>query len=250
MRGITVCVEYYDILEMVLPSNLKHFEDYMIVTTPKDSPTIELAQKYGVKVYTTNVFYDRGAYFNKWAALEEGLNFFGKHGLMCIMDADILWPSSLPATDYKHGFLYTPRRRVWPFLDKPLPSVDQWSNLKLSSVGLWSGYTQIFWADDPSLSGNYWYTSDWKSAGGGDTLFQNRWPKELRARPNWEVLHIGPIWSNWCGRVTPLYGKSRPANASARVRWQKEIANSRKKGPVQGIQFYHERLHDEPERES
>jgi hypothetical protein len=41
--------------------------------------------------------------FNKWKALEEALDYYGRVGWICLMDADVLWPKGLRIFDSMGG---------------------------------------------------------------------------------------------------------------------------------------------------
>lgn len=135
MRAILVSVDYSDLLAITLPYNRHHFDEVMVVTSPNDDKTKMIADKCGAVVFTTDSFYKNGADFNKWRALEEGLDYFGRFGWLCIMDADVLWPRDTKlctcpchsgiggmmhiraccklGCSLIRGKLYTPRRRMW-----------------------------------------------------------------------------------------------------------------------------------------
>lgn len=124
MRAILVSVDYADILAYTLPWNRQHFTDVLVVTSKseKDDITVRIADSQDCTVYRTDTFYARGAKFNKWGALEEALDLWGRKPMvpisrseharsfqrldyvgqeqpldhwLCLMDADILWPRDL-----------------------------------------------------------------------------------------------------------------------------------------------------------
>lgn len=198
MRAISVCVDYADILAITLPYNQHHFSDILIVTSPTDTATQEVCKLLGVNTFSTDAFYRRGALFNKWLALEEGLDHFGRNGLLCILDSDIVFPSKIDMEYTEHN-LYTPLRRMNPNIS--IPPEAEWSIFKYSAnTTEFSGYTQIFHSTDKHLPTAPWHQLDWKHAGGADTFFQNNWPNSSKIRPNYEVLHLGEPGANWCGR--------------------------------------------------
>lgn len=198
MRAITVCVDYSDYLAVTLPYNSHHFSDILVVTSPSDLSTITLCETLGVATYITDAFYRRQALFNKWLALEEGLDHFGRHGLLCILDSDIVFPANINM-EYLVDRLYTPLRRMNP--ETTVPPESQWSSFPYSAnTTEFSGYTQIFHSTDKHLPTPPWHQLDWKHAGGADTFFQANWPESTKTRPNYEVLHLGEPGANWCGR--------------------------------------------------
>lgn len=198
MRAITVCVDYSDYLAVTLPYNQHHLEDMLVVTSEKDQATLELCKQLNVCTFVTDAFYRNNAHFNKWLALEEGLDYYGRHGLLCILDADIVFPAHINMEYIEHN-LYTPLRRMNPKIT--IPSEKTWQDFKYSAnTTEFSGYTQIFYALDKHLPSAPWHQTNWKHAGGADTFFQANWPDSNKIRPNYEVLHLGEPGANWCGR--------------------------------------------------
>lgn len=218
MRAAIVSVDYDDILEITLPWNRHHFEEVLVVTTPK-SRDGEIAERFGAKVFRTNAFYDDGAHFNKWKAFEAGLDAFGRHGVLAIMDADVLWPTRINHPQYERGRLYSPYRYLWLDVNEKVPGENVWPSLPLFQDEELAGYTQIFHADDPHLPPAPWHQTDWIHAGGADSFFQQLWPMSCKVRPSWRVLHIGVPGRNWCGRATPRTdGKTVEEAANRRER--------------------------------
>ncbi len=200
VRSIMVAVDYADLLALTLPYNRHHFEEVMVVTSLTDKGCAAIAHANDCIVHATDTFYHHGAAFNKWAALEEGLDHFGRNGWLCIMDADVLWPKKLP-TDLNlvPGNLYGPYRRMYPHI--AIPQEKDWPFWKIHrNVNEWAGYSQIFHADDPHLSAPPWHEVDWMHGGGADSMFQLRWPSANKIRPSFDVLHLGEAGVNWCGR--------------------------------------------------
>jgi hypothetical protein len=79
MRAAIVSVDFGDLLEITLPYNRHHFTEVMIVTTPADWRSQEAARNNNAGLYVTDTFYAQGEDFNKWAALEEALDQYGRH---------------------------------------------------------------------------------------------------------------------------------------------------------------------------
>lgn len=217
MRAILTCVEYGDYLSLTLPYNRHHFEDVMVVTTAEDTETQSIASRHNAQCFITDAFHRDGSFFNKWLALEEGLDAFGRHGILAIMDADILWPKRI-IHQYDRGKLYTPFRRVCAHLKRGrVPLESSWPIYKLKPDKEWIGYTQIFHADDPHLPEPPWHETDWLYAAGADSTFQRNWTNGCKSRPSWKVLHLGPTSRNWCGRITNRLDGNRPSDFAART---------------------------------
>lgn len=257
MRAIMVSVDYADLLSITLPYNRHHFDRVMVVTCPRDKETIKVCHRYNVEVFTTDSFYADGASFNKWRALEEGLDAYGREGWLCIMDADVLWPKVLafdkcfeacpapwsdmgllygPRTALHQGFLYSPVRHMfsdWPQL--PIPPQENWKELPIHrNLAEFAGYSQIFHAGDPVLGPAPWHEVNWKHAGGADSFFQAKWPTERKVRPPFEVLHLGPAGQNWYGRAAPLVDGSVPKEAEERIAAVNSIWVNRRENQLYG----------------
>lgn len=241
LRAIMVSVDYSDLLAMTLPYNRHHFSEVMVVTTPEDVKTQEVAAANGATVFATRSFYDRGASFNKWVALEQGLNAFGRSGWLCVMDADVVWPKALPAFERKVGKLYSPLRRMREPLT--IPPENEWAKFPIHrNVTEWAGYSQIFHADDPVLGPPPWHEVDWKHAGGADSFFQRKWAPENKVRPPFEVLHLGEAGRNWFGRATRRADGSIPAEAEARSAQVGGIWRKRDRSLPESLRFAAEKI--------
>lgn len=227
MRAIITSVDFGDILSITLPYNRHHFTDVFVVTTPQDHLTMKAANDCGAHILTTELFHAGGAPFAKYAALEWGLDQMGRHGWLCLMDADTMWPRRVPCDEVdgavpswypEAGNLYTPKRRIWPDVTKPVPSESEWRRLRYHHYHAeWSGYTQIFYAKDRHLGPSPWHETDWAHAAGGDSFFQMKWPPQNKLRPPFEVLCLGPDNAqNWCGRSMPYTDGTLPEGAAER----------------------------------
>lgn len=241
MRAILVSVDYGDLLAITLPRNRPHFDEVMVVTTPDDIETQDAAKANNASVFLTRSFYDDGAHFNKFKALELGLDAFGRSGTMCLMDADIVWPKDLRDFSYEHqyarelsftnGWLYGPQRYIWENVDQPIPDEMYWRSLWLYRDYEFPGYSQIFHADDPHLPPRgHWHQTDWIHAGGADSMFQCLWEVHRKHRLMFPVLHLGTPWENWAGRVGRRTDGTTPEGAVKRQATIKRILDARRKG--------------------
>jgi hypothetical protein len=267
MKAIMVCVDYGDLLSLTLPYNKHHFEQMLVVTAPRDRETQNICEREGVLCYLTDSFYSNGAKFNKWLALEEGLDVLGRDGWLCIMDADVLLPKSIKVTPGDNNSLYFMkmntdiiRSSVWRLADyqlctplrhmmidvsslseKGVPSEDTWVNYPLHrNQGEWAGYCQIFHADDKALGNPPWHEVNWRHAGGADSFFQRKWSPDKKIRPPFNVLHLGPPGTNWCGRVTPTLEGITPEESQERIEALKGFINGRR--VAKADRFSHEKL--------
>ena len=241
-KAVIVCVDYSDFLAVTLPYNRHHFGDVHIVTSMSDEQTIDVAGDYNAHLWRTDLFYADGADFNKWRALEWALDSIGRDGWLCLMDADVLWPKSIQY-DFEPGKLYSPMRRMFKDLAKPIPQESEWTRYPIHrDVNEWAGYSQIFHGSDHHLPAPPWHETNWKHAGGADSFFQFQWEPASKVRPPFEVLHLGEDGANWCGRVTPRLDGTMPDDSTERQRKLKGYFTGRRQHPDQTKRFDHEKL--------
>jgi hypothetical protein len=132
MRAILVAVQYDDLLALTLPYNRHHFSTVTVVTSSTNAENVTaICQQHRADVVVTDLFYAKGAIFNKWAALEYGLDRIGRKGWLCLMDADVLWPREIPWFEKGHWCLITPRRRMFPTIPYEIPDERTWQNYPL-----------------------------------------------------------------------------------------------------------------------
>lgn len=246
MKAIMVSVDYTDFLRITVPYNRRHFDEVWIVTSQADfHNVVQATHGFGVNVVATDLFYERGADFNKWAALEWGLEQMKMSAIsnqsqqwqewICLMDADVLWPKMLEFAEstvdrslvsvydkgasfsggderfetifIQQGQLLSPLRRMMTEVKGEIPAESNWGEFPIHrNVNEWAGYTQIFHTTDPVLGELPWHETDWRHAGGADSFFQMKWDPKNKVRPPWEVLHLGLPGVNWCGRASQYVG--------------------------------------------
>lgn len=241
-KAIIVSVDYADILAMTLPYNRDFFSEVLIVTTAEDTATMEIAKANDAKVYCTDAFYRRNAYFNKFLALEEGLDILGRDGWLLILDADIVIPQQRPMFIPQQGKIYTPHRRIKLEIACGIPEQRRWSQYKRTKANEeFAGYFQLFHASDRALGPVPWHSVQWTWAGGADTAFHNQWMPMNKVRPPFEVLHLGAPFRNWCGR-TEAYSDGRiDPKAQERTEHREMLLKSRRTaGPLD--RFFKEKL--------
>lgn len=234
-RTILISVEYGDILNLTLPYNMPFFSEVMVVTTSIDHETIDVAQRCGAQVHTTDAFYRRRAIFNKFAALEEGLDVFGRHGWMLIMDADIVIPQRRHEFAPQIGQIYIPRRRILARIPRKIPEERTWRTLKCPMLNEeFAGYFQLFHADDPVIGPAPWHKTDWTWAGGPDSFMHAKWDLRNKIRPPFDVLHLGEPFRNWAGRVTNRIDGTRHPDAIKRRGIHQSLLNARRETSRRG----------------
>ncbi len=200
VKVVTVSVDYEEELRLSLQANRKVFKsDYLVVTAPDNINTIAICREFGVSVLETDAFYRNRAVFNKWAGLEEGLDVLGRSGWIAILDSDIVFPETAEI-NLDEKFLYTPQRKILQDFSGGIPPESEWG--ALPGVGHYEGfpgYAQIFHASSAPKA-TPWHRTDLGHAGCADTWFEEHWPRENHAHPNFEVVHLGKPFQNWVGK--------------------------------------------------
>jgi len=209
MNALTVSVNYDDLLAITLPRMAAVFDRVCVVTDLHDYDTLLIAESHdNVFAHQTDAFTRNGATFNKGLAQEEGLDILGRRGWICCIDSDILLPKSIHFGDLEPGCLYGAKRRLCDEPQRWMEPWDQWPIILDSELG---GFLHVFHADDKVLKRQPWYGIDWRHAGGCDSQFEARWPRNRKVRLPLEVLHLGPLKLNWWGRQSArMDGKPLP----------------------------------------
>jgi len=226
--AVIVCVEYSDLLMATLNYNRHHFSRVLVVTTPQDVATHAVCKSLDAEIFQTTSFYDNGAKFAKYRALEKGLDAAGRSGWIVLIDADVLWPSQIPDWPMCKEHLYTPLRNNFVQFNGDVPPEAEWSKFpKHPWDKEFSGHTQIFHSDCSVLGPAPWHDVSWKHAGGGDSEFQAKWNELNRVRPPFTCLHLGQP-GQWTGRVTEINGET-PAQAKERREALEQFMRTRRK---------------------
>lgn len=202
LRALITCVNFSHELEIALPHNLHHFSEILIVTHHSDHRTHHIARTHNVNTLNTNAFYNNNAHFAKYAAIEHALDHFGRHGWLCLIDADTLWPKHINWPDLEPHNLYGTHRVILNPITTPTPPDDNWHSLPIqkNSTREICGFTQIFHASDPHLKSPPWHDTTIPHAGKGDSLFNQLWPKTNQIRLPFTALHLGKNGQDWNGR--------------------------------------------------
>lgn len=234
VRAVCVSVDYGDILEMTLPTHKFFIEETMVVTVARDTKTIDVAQANGARVHITDVFYRRGAKLNKFAAIEEAYDVFGRDGWLLNIDADIAIPENRHSFIPVPGCIYVPHRRIKHDISTGIPEQRKWRQYKrLRTNEEFAGFCQLFHGSDTVLGPPPWHSLDFTWAGSADSFFHSKWPDKKHVRPPFEVLHLGHPFKNWAGRVTPYADGTIDPKAKEREETSNMLLRSRKvEGPL------------------
>ena len=247
MRAIMVSVGMSDILAVTLPRNRHHFSEVCVVTSTKDDATKHVCHECDALPFVTDCFWDDGAAFAKWKALEKGLDAFGRDGVLCIMDCDVIWPKVAPV-NLKKDQLFSPLRHVMSdtsqILSKGVPPESEWFRHPIHrNIAEHAGYSQVFSADSFWLGDPPWHETNWRHCGGADSFFSAKCPSHLRVRPSWNCLHLGPCGVNWLGRTSPNLDGSLPPDSQRKADELQAILPERRARERRGEdKFGHERV--------
>lgn len=91
ISAVTVCIDYSDYLEKILP-NRDLLDDWIIVTHQSDKKTIQLCEKNELQYILSRDIYYNGANFAKGRAVNEGIRRLKDTEWVLQLDSDILLP--------------------------------------------------------------------------------------------------------------------------------------------------------------
>lgn len=218
--GLTVCVNYADLLALSMERWVRSLASLTIVTDTKDDATAELAEAHGCRVFRTNVFYEHGATFNKGAAMELARQQMPWHDWVLFFDADIIpEPNWRTAAEpwLKAGNLYSARR-----LDAPtVEDIDAPGLRPIAGDGIGVGYFQLFHTSDPQVQQTPLLDTCWQHAGNYDNAFMHRWSAKERHLLPIRLVHVGPR-DNWWGRGNTEAFAAMQHERKARGGWKHE----------------------------
>lgn len=126
LEAITVCINYSDFLEAVIPYNLNCFDRWLVVTKSSDSKTRWLCRKYNLDI----LLIDNKEDFAKGHFIERGLQHLSADGWRIHIDADIVLPRNtrqlLEMADLQEDTIYGCDRIM-------VKSYEDWLKLKVSN---------------------------------------------------------------------------------------------------------------------
>lgn len=210
IHGLTVCVNYADFLTLSIERWKKGLVSLTIVTDSKDVATAALATKVNANLFQTDVFYERGAKFNKGAALEQARKLLPWEDWFLFFDADVIpephWKLVLENFAPSPGALYGAVRYQSSDLSKEIGEQGQRFLFPASSIirdaPCDGGYFHLFHTSDPAVRvepGADLLETCWSHAGVYDSKFKMCWPGEKWIVSPVQLLHVGER-ENWTGR--------------------------------------------------
>jgi hypothetical protein len=193
-------VGYDDILALTLPRNARHLRECVVVTSHEDERTARVVRGVkGVRLYQTDAFTRKGAFFNKGWAIEEAFDILGRSGWILVWDADVMLPKVLKTGRLDTNVLYGAQRRQLP--DGVVDVGGRWTRWEVLPDHTGTGYFQLFHAEAEALRSRPWYPANSGHAGMADWEFAVKF--DVREWLPFHVLHIGRGAENWFGRATP-----------------------------------------------
>jgi hypothetical protein len=218
MKAVTICVEFDDLLRVTLPRYLPLFDEILVVTKEEDRRTQEYVawmrhQHRNLRCFTTSHFELGGSPFNKGAALEAAMGEIGRDGWIATFDADMMLPEGVVWPELRAGCIYGTRRYhlfdasqwadcIYSSSWRPLPfAITRHAWPRGHGFCTLGGHFLLFHADDPALRERPWFSWRQRFAGGVDSDFVARWPRDRQKRLPFDMLHLGKPETNWAGRV-------------------------------------------------
>jgi hypothetical protein len=247
IEAITVSVGYSDILRHTLPSIVQQVDRLVVVTSPKDSETLDLCHRHNLQVLTTSDFYRGGDEFNKGRAIERGLAMLSHRDWLLHLDSDVALPSdfreSLGVADIDAACIYGADRlmvvgwdqwqklrskgttsRAWHCYQSPgeFPVGARWCDVRYGYVPI--GYFQLWHQSADHRNGIRLrrYPDNHQDAARADVKFALQWDRRHRqVLPEVYVAHIesepSPTGTNWKGRRSKRFGPPDSTTGAGRV---------------------------------
>jgi hypothetical protein len=204
LSAITVSVNYRDYLARIL-ENRAHFDEWIIVTTPDDLETQDLCARHDLKCLVTEVFYSKGASFNKAKGLNLALQEVNPGNWIVSLDSDILLPRDfrkrLDEEFLDPHLLYGLEGRCIcrdPKTLATLKATGAWDALVLEEHPWILGYFQMFHPEN-----RYARKFD-EMVSSNASAYDDQFAKDFGPK-NWHflemtALHLGEVYTNWNGR--------------------------------------------------
>lgn len=228
LRGITVSVNYADLLALSLDRWVAGLDELLVVTSTADKQTQELCRKAGVYYFATDIFYANDAKFNKGAALSQAIkktrlfeSSVFEDNWFCIFDADIVppidWREQVNRADLQAGNLYGAER--YYTLDKTKLTPDP-AHLLTRYEWIVLGYFMIGNVLDPRLPDPP-FELCWPHAGYVDSVFASNWPRDKQILLPIQLTHLGLQEENWLGRTPEDVAKCKKGCKLGHPKWMK-----------------------------
>jgi hypothetical protein len=198
MIAITVSTNYADILNIIIPQNIRFFEKWYIITDENDEKTIKVIKDHNfnnIEILFYN-FYNNNKSFDKGGAIRHvqkniipALNYTGN---VLLLDSDIYLPDNfsdiMNNTEIKKDILYGTTLR------NDFYSYENFKNNKVDYPYPWSqnfhGYFQLY-----KFNENVLYNES-HNCGSCDLEFIRFFKNKINI-PNLVVAHLGKNAIHW-----------------------------------------------------
>ena len=192
IHGLVVSVDYAEQLAKGLPLWLNGLDSLTVVTAPRDTATIALAQQYGLSPFITDLFYRDGAHFNKGRAMAAARQQVPWTDWVLLFDADVTppadWKQQLEDQNLEPGYLYG----TWRYNE---------AGRRLPDDSHAYGWFQLFHSSDPLANQPGLLQECWTHAGNYDSFLMLRWRDAHRLAPvlPLRLVHPDNPNHNWFG---------------------------------------------------
>lgn len=241
LQGLTVCVNYADFFKETGLANKGIFDKFVVVTDIADTEVSALCEEYGYHLVKTDVFYENGASFNKYAGINEGLKYIDEDAWVMFVDSDIVLQ---PDTKRVLKELHLDESFLYGFDRVNCVGFENWTKYKngrgvlehnwmLTPAGLPLGARLVHYFGHEGENGRFegWrplgyaqlakrnrfklYPQETKGADHCDLLFARLWDRQHRAHiPELLAVHLESYSAdngvNWYGRKSdPFVPKAK-----------------------------------------
>jgi hypothetical protein len=189
---ITVSVNYYNLLDIILPNNYKFFKKWYIVTDKNDNKTIEVINKYNFENVEILFFdFKKNSTFNKGGGINYALNMINENEDVLLLDSDIF------ITDYFMNFINYKYEydTLYSFTRYDYYTYSNFKNEIHNSIYPinFMGFFQLF---KNNKKYNYENSMNCRDC---DFIFHNKFPNKILLEGN-VVKHLGKDNVNHFGR--------------------------------------------------
>lgn len=250
LEAVSICVDYADILKLVIPFNRHLFDRWVIVTAPHDKETQDLCKYYKVESVVTDKFYENNDPFNKGKAINEGLKRLKRTDWVLHIDSDIILPANFrqicKEDQLQKDAIYGIDRvdvvgdkKIFELLSTKHSQIMKWTYLNMNLFSKYKstfrlhnlnagynviGFFQLFHSsylkDKQELFKPFeWYPTEHQTAARTDVGFQQKWALNKRLfYPGIIGYHLMSELSekgtNWEGRTSRRIGQVSKGNYS------------------------------------
>jgi hypothetical protein len=207
IHGLTVCVGYASFLMQTGMAWARGLTTLTVVTSPQDKVTFHTMEAFHransspchLRLHITEKFYEKGAAFNKGAAMEEARAYMPWQDWILFFDIDIHpgfdWHRRLQQQDLQMGYLYGAHR----LHGASVVDVGRLECPQVPDDRVGYGYFQLFHSKDPKVQRTPLLDTYWRHAGNYDSNFLLSFRSMVKELTDFPLWHIGPQHENWYG---------------------------------------------------